>query len=303
MLFRFHVSACHSTVWSNEAGSAWIDWDSDVGFHLWLYSPCGPWPLFQFLNLFTVGRTPWTVVQPVSRPLHIHRTTQTQNKHTQTSIPRVRFEATIPTFKRAKTVHALDLRPLWSQRLVSTAWKSWSCTLFFLNFSLNSSSVWHFLSKSPLYYSIYMSTLKTTRKCFMYPFNCPYDQVPELRNRFGRKSLWKANIKSIQPSLFGLAMSLTTILQSRQEILSSLANKETLYNSNNVWVLSHICFLFILSPPPTLSVAIFRCISRSIHQADNCLSCYAFIKFTWHVSHSISMEQSVTKIWEVQHYG
>jgi hypothetical protein len=25
---------------------------------LWLYSPCGPWPLFQFLNVYTVGRTP-----------------------------------------------------------------------------------------------------------------------------------------------------------------------------------------------------------------------------------------------------
>jgi hypothetical protein len=36
------------------------------------------------------------------------RTTQTQNKRTQTSIPRVAFETTIPFFKRAKTVHALD---------------------------------------------------------------------------------------------------------------------------------------------------------------------------------------------------
>jgi hypothetical protein len=34
--------------------------------------------------------------------------TQTQNKHTQTSMPRVGFETTIPEFKRAKTVHALD---------------------------------------------------------------------------------------------------------------------------------------------------------------------------------------------------
>jgi hypothetical protein len=42
---------------------------------------CGPWPLFQFPNLHTVGRTPWTSDQPVVRPLLIHRTTQTQNKH------------------------------------------------------------------------------------------------------------------------------------------------------------------------------------------------------------------------------
>jgi hypothetical protein len=57
--------------------------------HLWLYSPCEPWPLFQFLNLYTVGRTPWTGEQPVARPLPTHRTTQTQNKSTQTWMLRV----------------------------------------------------------------------------------------------------------------------------------------------------------------------------------------------------------------------
>jgi hypothetical protein len=46
--------------------------------------------------------------QPVARPLHIHRTTQTQNKLTQTFIPQVGFEPTIPLFERAKTVHASD---------------------------------------------------------------------------------------------------------------------------------------------------------------------------------------------------
>jgi hypothetical protein len=34
--------------------------------------------------------------------------TQTQNKRTQTSMPRVGFEPTIPAFERTKTVHALD---------------------------------------------------------------------------------------------------------------------------------------------------------------------------------------------------
>jgi hypothetical protein len=29
----------------------------------------GPWPLFQFLGLYTVGRTPWTGDQPVAGPL------------------------------------------------------------------------------------------------------------------------------------------------------------------------------------------------------------------------------------------
>jgi hypothetical protein len=27
----------------------------DIFIYLWLYSPCGPWPLFQFLNLCTVS--------------------------------------------------------------------------------------------------------------------------------------------------------------------------------------------------------------------------------------------------------
>jgi hypothetical protein len=75
---------------------------------LWLYSPCGPWQLFQFLNPYTVGRTPWTEDQPVARPLPTHRTTQTQNKHRETSMPRAGFEPTIPVFERAKMVHALD---------------------------------------------------------------------------------------------------------------------------------------------------------------------------------------------------
>jgi hypothetical protein len=47
----------------------------------------GPWPLFQFLNVYRVGRTPWTVDQPVARPLPTYRTTQTQNKRTQISMP------------------------------------------------------------------------------------------------------------------------------------------------------------------------------------------------------------------------
>jgi hypothetical protein len=63
----------------------------------------GPWPLFQFLYLYTVGRTPWTGDQP----LPTRRTVQTQNKRTQYT-SRVRFEPTIPELERAKTVHALD---------------------------------------------------------------------------------------------------------------------------------------------------------------------------------------------------
>jgi hypothetical protein len=68
----------------------------------------GTWPLFQFLNLYTVGRTPWTGDRSVARPLPTHRTIQTQNKRTHTSMPRVVFEPMIPLLKRAKTVHTLD---------------------------------------------------------------------------------------------------------------------------------------------------------------------------------------------------
>jgi hypothetical protein len=42
---------------------------------------------FSFLILYTVGRIPWTGDQTVARPLPTHRTTQTQNKRTQTSMP------------------------------------------------------------------------------------------------------------------------------------------------------------------------------------------------------------------------
>jgi hypothetical protein len=68
----------------------------------------GPWPFFSFLILFTVDRSPWTGDQPVARPLPTHRTTQTQNKHTQTCMPRVGFEPTTPEFERVERVHALD---------------------------------------------------------------------------------------------------------------------------------------------------------------------------------------------------
>jgi hypothetical protein len=51
---------------------------------LWRYSPCGFLPLFQFPNLYTFGRTPWTRDQPVAKPLPTYRTTQTQNKRTET---------------------------------------------------------------------------------------------------------------------------------------------------------------------------------------------------------------------------
>jgi hypothetical protein len=72
------------------------------------YSPCIPWPHFQFLNFYTACRTPWTGDQPVASLLPTHRTTQTQNKRAQTSMPRAGFKLMAPSFEWAKTVHALD---------------------------------------------------------------------------------------------------------------------------------------------------------------------------------------------------
>jgi hypothetical protein len=46
--------------------------------------------------------------QPVARPLPAHRTAQTQNERTQTSVPQAGFDPTIPVFERANTIYALD---------------------------------------------------------------------------------------------------------------------------------------------------------------------------------------------------
>jgi hypothetical protein len=79
-----------------------------IFLYLWLYSPLNRGQFFSFLILYTVGKTPWTGDQPVARPLPTHRTSQTQNKRTQTFMPGVGFEPTTPVFERAKTVHDLD---------------------------------------------------------------------------------------------------------------------------------------------------------------------------------------------------
>jgi hypothetical protein len=66
-----------------------------------------PGRFFSFLIFYTAGGTPWTRDQPIRKSLPTHRTTQTQNKRTKTSMSGVGFEPTIPVFERAKTVHAL----------------------------------------------------------------------------------------------------------------------------------------------------------------------------------------------------
>jgi hypothetical protein len=79
-----------------------------LSLSLRLYSPLDLGSFISFLIPYTVGRTPWTGDQLVARPIPIDRTIQTQNKRTQISVHRVGFEHTIPVFKRAKTIHALD---------------------------------------------------------------------------------------------------------------------------------------------------------------------------------------------------
>jgi hypothetical protein len=63
---------------------------------------------FSFLILYRDGRTSWTSDQSVAKPLPTDRTTQTQNKRTQTSMPRVGLGPMTPVFERAKCLHALD---------------------------------------------------------------------------------------------------------------------------------------------------------------------------------------------------
>jgi hypothetical protein len=74
----------------------------------------GPWPFLQFRNLFyTDGRTPWD-----KWTARRQAATYTQDNTTQTSMPWVGFEPTIPAFERAKTVHALD-REVTQTRLIN----------------------------------------------------------------------------------------------------------------------------------------------------------------------------------------
>jgi hypothetical protein len=72
----------------------------ELSINLRLYSP-----LFDLGRFFLV---PLTGDQPVGRPIPAHRTAQTKNKRTQTSMPQVGFEPTIRVFEQAKTVHILD---------------------------------------------------------------------------------------------------------------------------------------------------------------------------------------------------
>jgi hypothetical protein len=69
----------------------------------------GPWIFFQFLDLLYIRYN--TLDRGISKPQGRYLRTgqqKTQNKLTQTSMPQMGFEPTIPAFEREKTVHALD---------------------------------------------------------------------------------------------------------------------------------------------------------------------------------------------------
>jgi hypothetical protein len=94
--------------------------------------PFGPWPHFQFLNLYTFARTLWMSDQPVARPLPTHTTTQTQNTRTETSMPPLGLEPTIAVFQRAKTVHALVRSRGLCDRQLRKLLKTYGSTVFAL---------------------------------------------------------------------------------------------------------------------------------------------------------------------------
>jgi hypothetical protein len=62
---------------------------------------------FSFLIYTQSVRLLWRGISS-SQDRYIHTEKHTQNKRTQTFMPRVGFEPTLPMFKRAKTVNALD---------------------------------------------------------------------------------------------------------------------------------------------------------------------------------------------------
>jgi hypothetical protein len=66
---------------------------------------CWTLSAFHFLNLL---HSPQDSLDGGSARRKVHRTAQTQYKSTQTSMLQVGFKPTIPLFKRAKPVYALD---------------------------------------------------------------------------------------------------------------------------------------------------------------------------------------------------
>jgi hypothetical protein len=91
-----------------------------------LYPIFGSWPLFQFINPIYNRQDSLDGGSAHRNPLPTHRTAQTQNKHTQTSMLRVGFESANSAFERKKTIHVSD-------RLATVIGKKTYRLLYFLN--------------------------------------------------------------------------------------------------------------------------------------------------------------------------
>jgi hypothetical protein len=85
----------------------------EINILLYLYGSIAlvrPWLVFWFIDtIYTVSINHWMKDQPLAKPLPANRNTQTQNKLTQTFMPQVVFEPTIPVIECAKD--SLCLRP------------------------------------------------------------------------------------------------------------------------------------------------------------------------------------------------
>jgi hypothetical protein len=80
----------------------------------------GPCPLFRFLNLYTVGRTPRTGDHPAARPLRAHRKTQIQNKSKQYRHPWFEWDSN-PRSQRSsyrRQFKPSTARQLWSANII-----------------------------------------------------------------------------------------------------------------------------------------------------------------------------------------
>jgi hypothetical protein len=85
---------------------------SSLSFFLsfFLYGSAALWTLAAFSVSCSCTQSVgllWRGISPY-QGRYLHMTTQTQNKRTQTSMPRLGYEPTIPVFERTKTAHALD---------------------------------------------------------------------------------------------------------------------------------------------------------------------------------------------------
>jgi hypothetical protein len=83
-------------------------------------------------TLQTVGRTPWTGDQNFAKPLPTQDKTNTEQ--TQISVPRMRFEPTIPVFEQAKLYRSLSrattvIGPIPKWFSLSLTYSFWSVTL------------------------------------------------------------------------------------------------------------------------------------------------------------------------------